>query len=75
MREHRGPEARLAEITADTILAVQRLPDAVRAVEQAATTITEGRLSFDLQNRSSARWPLWLAIGVTALLALIAIID
>lgn len=75
MREHRGPEARLAEITADTILAVQRLPEAVRAVEQAATTITEGRLSLDLRSTSSARWPLWLAIGVTAVLALIAILD
>lgn len=75
MREHRGPEARLAEITADTILAVQRLPDAVRAVEQAATTISEGRLSLDLQNRPVSRWPVWLAIGVTAALALIAIVD
>ena len=75
MREHRGLEERLAEITADTILAVQRLPEAVRAVEQAASTITEGRLSLDLRNTSSARWPLWLAIGVTTLLALIALVD
>ena len=75
MRENRGPEARLAEITANTILAVQRLPDAVEAVERAATTITDGRLSLDLRNASSPKWPLWLAIGVTAVLAVIALAD
>ena len=75
MREHRGPEARLAEITANTILAVQRLPEAVHAVEKAARTITEGRLSLDLRNTSSPKWPLWLAIGVTAVLAVIALAD
>lgn len=75
MRENRGPEARLAEITANTILAVQRLPDAVVAVERAATTITDGRLSLDLRNASSPKWPLWLAIGVTAILAVIALAD
>ena len=75
MRENRGPEARLAEITANTILGVQRLPDAVEAVERAATTITDGRLSLDLRNASSPKWPLWLAIGVTAVLAVIALAD
>jgi len=75
MRENRGPEARLAEITANTILAVQRLPDAVQAVERAARTITEGRLSLDLRNAASPKWPLWLAIGVTAVLAVIALAD
>jgi ubiquinone biosynthesis protein len=75
MREHRGPEARLAEITADTILAVQRLPDAVQAVERAATKISEGRLSLDLKNGKSPKWPLWLAITVTAAVAVIALLD
>lgn len=75
MREHRGPEARLADVTANTILAVQRLPEAVHAVEKAARTITEGRLSLDLRSTSSPKWPLWLAIGVTALLAIIALAD
>jgi ubiquinone biosynthesis protein len=75
MREHRGPEARLAEVTANTILAIQRLPDAVQAVDRAARTITEGRLALDLRNAASPKWPLWLAIGVTAVLAVIALAD
>jgi ubiquinone biosynthesis protein len=75
MREHRGPEARLAEITANTILAVQRLPDAVRAVERAASTISEGRVALDLRNAAAPRWPLWLAIATSAILAVIALTD
>ena len=75
MREHRGPEARLAEITADAILGLQRLPEAARAVEKAATALAEGRLSLDLRHNAQPRWPIWLAIAVTAGLALIAILD
>ncbi|MBT5569974.1 MAG: 2-polyprenylphenol 6-hydroxylase [Alphaproteobacteria bacterium] len=75
MREHRGPEARLAEVAASTILAVQRLPDAVQAVERAATTISEGRLSLDLKTAGSPKWPLWLAIAVTAAISVVALLN
>ncbi|MEK9797292.1 MAG: hypothetical protein VW713_11175, partial [Alphaproteobacteria bacterium] len=72
---HRGPEARLAEITADAILGLQRLPEAARAVEKAAITLSEGRLSLDLRHSARPRWPIWLAITVAAALSLIAILN
>jgi len=75
MREHRGPEARLAEITADAILGLQRLPEAARAVEKAAITLSEGRLSLGLRHSARPRWPIWLAITVAAALSLIAILN
>jgi len=75
MREHRGPEAQLAEITADAILGLQRLPEVARAVEKAATTLSEGRLSLDLRHSARPRWPIWLAITVTAALSLIATLN
>ncbi len=75
MRENRGPEARLADITADTILALQRLPAATRALERAATTVADGRVALDLRHAARPRWPIWLAVGAAAMLALIAIFD
>ena len=75
MREHRGPEARLADFTANTILAAQRFPDAVQALERAAATISEGGLSLDLRTSASNKWPLWLAIVVTAAMAAVALLD
>ena len=68
MREHRGPEARLAEMTADVIHAATRLPRAVEAVEQAATRIADGEVRLNLGRARSPQWPLWCAIGVLAAL-------
>ena len=64
MREHRGPEARLAEMTADVIRAATRLPKAVEAVEQAATRIAGGQIKLDLGRTGPPQWPLWVAIVV-----------
>ncbi|MEP4377949.1 MAG: 2-polyprenylphenol 6-hydroxylase [Alphaproteobacteria bacterium] len=66
MREHRGPEARLAEITADVIHAATRLPKAVEAVEQAATRIADGEVKLDLGRSGAPQWPLWVAVAVLA---------
>ena len=75
MRENRGPEAQLADITADAILALQRLPAATRALERAATTVAEGRVALDLRHAARPRWPIWGAVGAALALALIALID
>ena len=66
MREHRGPEARLAEITADVIHAATRLPKAVEAIEQAATRIADGEVKLDLGRTGPPQWPLWVALIVLA---------
>ena len=75
MRENRGPEARLADITADAILALQRLPAATRALERAASTVAEGRVSLDLRHAARPRWPIWLAVGAAVVLSVIALAD
>jgi len=64
MREHRGPEARLAEITADVIHAATRLPKAVEAIEQAATRIADGEVRLDLGRTGAPQWPVWVALAV-----------
>jgi ubiquinone biosynthesis protein len=66
MREHRGPEARLAEMTADVIHAATRLPNAVEAIEQAATRIADGKVKLDLGRTGGSQWPLWVALILLA---------
>lgn len=75
MREHRGPEARLAEMTADVIHAATRLPKAVEAIEQAATRIADGEVKLDLGRTGAPQWPLWVALAVVAGLVLAEILS
>jgi len=75
MREHRGPEARLAEMTADVIHAAARLPRAVEAVEEAATRIADGEVKLDINGAGRPQWPLWAAVGVLAILVLVEILG
>ncbi len=75
MREHRGPEARMAEITADVIHAATRLPGAVEAIEQAATRIADGEVRLDLGRGGTLQWPLWVAVAVLAGLILIELVS
>jgi len=72
MAEHRGPEARLADFTADTIRAVQRLPHAVAELERAARALADGKLTvaFAGSGGGAPQWPLWLAIAALAALVL-----
>src|SRR3546814_9238726 len=72
MRENRGPEARLAEVTADAIRTVQELPAAVRALERAASRVADGTLRFKVARASRPLWPLWAALAVVGMLALAA---
>ncbi len=75
MREHRGPEARLAEMTADVIHAATRLPKAVEAIEQAATRIADGEVKLDLGRTGTPKWPLWLAVAVLAGLIIVELVS
>lgn len=75
MREHRGPEARLAEMTADVIHAATRLPRAVEAIEQAATRIAEGEVRLDLGRTGAPQWPVWVALAVLTGLILAEILG
>lgn len=75
MVEHRGPEARLAEMTADVIRAATRLPGAVEAIEQAASRIADGEVRLDLGRTGAPQWPLWLALAVLAGLVLADILT
>ena len=75
MREHRGPEARLAEITADVIHAATRLPKAVEAIEQAATRIADGEVRLDLGRTGAPQWPVWVALAVLTGLILAEILG
>ncbi|MFT5182154.1 MAG: ubiquinone biosynthesis protein [Alphaproteobacteria bacterium] len=72
MREHRGPEAQLAELAADAFRAAERLPHAVAEFERAARGVADGKLRIDLAGYSTGapQWPLWLAIAALALLLL-----
>ena len=70
MRENRGPEARLAEVTADVIHAATRLPKAVEAVEQAASRIADGEVRLNLGHSGTPQWPLWVTLGILAALIL-----
>lgn len=72
MNEYRGPEAQVAELAADAIRAVQRLPHAVGEIERAARALADGKLRIDLAgDRAGApQWPLWLAIAALAILLL-----
>ncbi len=72
MNEYRGPEAQVAELAADAIRAVQRLPHAVGEIERAARALADGKLRIDLAgDRAGApQWPLWLAIVALAILLL-----
>lgn len=72
MNEYRGPEAQVAELAADAIRAVQRLPHAVGEIERAARALADGKLRIDLAgDRAGApQWPLWLAIAAIAILLL-----
>ncbi|MBO22813.1 MAG: 2-polyprenylphenol 6-hydroxylase [Rhodospirillaceae bacterium] len=75
MREHRGPEARLAEMTADVIHAATRLPQAVEAVEQAASRIAEGKVRLDLGRGGAPQWPVWSALSFLAALILAELLS
>ena len=72
MRDHRGPEAQLAELAADAISAARRLPLAVGEIERAAQSLADGKLRVDFAGESTRapQWPLWLAIAALAILVL-----
>ncbi len=73
MTEHRGPEARLAELAADAIRAAERLPHAVGELERAARAVADGNIRIDLagETKQTPQWPLWLAIAVLTILLLV----
>ncbi|NKB49189.1 MAG: 2-polyprenylphenol 6-hydroxylase [Alphaproteobacteria bacterium] len=73
MRQHRGPEAQLAERAADAFRAVERLPHAVNEIERAARAVADGKLPINLASKGTGRaqWSLWLAIAALGLLLLI----
>lgn len=72
MREHRGPEAVMAEVAADAISAVRRLPHTVNELERAVSALADGKLSLEIAEGSSRKrqWPLWIAIAALAVLLL-----
>jgi ubiquinone biosynthesis protein len=75
MRENRGPEARLREAAEEGQRLVERLPELLSGVGQAAAMFAEGgvKLHPDTLRRLRAEgatgrhWPLWLAILALAL--------
>ncbi len=72
MLEFRGPEAQVAELAADAIHTVQRLPQAVGEIERAARALADGNLSIDISGNGAGapQWPLWLAIAAVAIAVL-----
>jgi ubiquinone biosynthesis protein len=66
MIENRGPEARLADFTADTLLTLERLPRAIVEVERAARAISAGTIRLET---SRARTRLWLWAVPSAIIA------
>lgn len=74
MLEHRGPEARLADLAADAIRTAEKLPRAVDALEKAATHIADGTLRLDLGRTGAPQWPLWIAVAAAGALALAALL-
>jgi ubiquinone biosynthesis protein len=73
MREHRGPEAQLAEFAADVIRTAERLPRAIGDIERAAGALASGdlRVQFGEGSARTPLWPLWLAIAVLAVLIIV----
>jgi ubiquinone biosynthesis protein len=64
MIENRGPEARLADFAADTLLTLERLPRAVAEVERAARAIAEGRVRIETgRERQRTRWLWTMTVG------------
>jgi ubiquinone biosynthesis protein len=66
MIENRGPEARLADFAADTLLTLERLPRAVAEVERAARAIADGTIRIE---SGRVRQRLWLWTIPAALVA------
>ena len=61
MIENRGPEARLADFAADTLLAVERLPHAIAEIERAARIVANGKVGIETgRERQRIRW--WWAV-------------
>jgi ubiquinone biosynthesis protein len=81
MREHLGPEARLADTVGEAVDALQRLPAVVAQVETVTAMVADGGLrlhpdslrALRPEGRSGASWPLWLALAALAL-ALVAVL-
>ena len=64
MIENRGPEARLADFAADTLLTLERLPRAVAEVERAARAVAEGRVRIETgRERQRTRWLWTMTVG------------
>ena len=70
MKENRGPEAKLIEVTTNTLNALERLPKAISNLENITSKTIIDRL--DLKKKDTQRllviWPLWFAIGLLAVL-------
>jgi ubiquinone biosynthesis protein len=75
MHEHRGPEARLADMAADALRTAEKLPRAVDALERAASRIADGTVKLDLGRGGAPQWPLWLALAAVGALALAALLT
>jgi ubiquinone biosynthesis protein len=80
MRENRGPEARIREAVEDALRAASRLPDLLVAAERAATAVADTGVKphpTALRARDrEIRWavlPLWVAVGLLAVLILLAL--
>ena len=69
MRENRGPEAKLIEVTTNTLNALERLPKAISSLEIITNETIIDKL--DTKKKGPQKpliWPLWLAIGLLAVL-------
>ena len=62
-------------MTADVIHAATRLPQAVEAVEQAASRIAEGKVRLDLGRGGAPQWPVWSALSFLAALILAELLS
>ena len=81
MRENRGPEARVARMSADALRGLERLPALVRAADQVLQHLDEGGLKLHPDSarrlaREQARargigWPVWVALLAGVILGLL----
>jgi ubiquinone biosynthesis protein len=82
VRDHRGPEARLRQGASDLAAIASRLPELIADAEKAAATIAGGGLRLHPDTltalgagnaRGPALWPIWTALAILALAAVVAL--
>jgi ubiquinone biosynthesis protein len=80
MRENRGPEARIRDITETALLQVERLPELLDRLDRASRMIDEGGIrlhpdtveAFRMGDRSP--WPIIVAVVATAAIAVFSVL-